>query len=135
VREKFNRVAKTVETTNSVEGLKKEHVLGSMKCGFCRFKSQCWPSDDALKAYFQTMPKKHWSKDIDRLPRDLQDQLLPLFEQYHTYQLIPKQLEKIERDIVKILDEHKIYKVKLNKDQIYQIKRLKDGMVLRRSKD
>lgn len=135
VQKKYNKVAKTVEETKSTEGLRKDYVFGSMKCGFCRFKNQCWPENDALKAYFATLPKKQWSKDLDRLPQNVQSELAPLFEEYHTYLDIPKKIDKIERDIVKILDQNKIYKLRLSKDHIYQVKRLKEGLVLRRSKD
>lgn len=135
VRTKYNRVAKTVEETKSVETLTKDYTFGSMKCGFCRFKTSCWPEDDALKAYFKNLPPKSWAKDLERLPKDVQDQLIPLFAEYHTYVDIPRRLEKIEESIVKVLDKAKVYKVKLNKDQVYRVKRLKDGNVLRRDKE
>lgn len=138
---KFQRVAQVVDTEKSIENLNKDFLLGSMKCGFCDFKKQCWPEEDALKAYFKELPPRQWAKDFDRLRPDVQEQLLSLFSEYHALSESPKNLEKIEGKIVAILDKHKVYKIRLNKDQIYRVKRLKSGgpkdgdrLVLRRDK-
>lgn len=138
---KFLRVAATVDQEKSVQNLNKEYVLGSQKCGFCPFKKECWPENDALKAYFKELPAKQWPKDLDRLPKDLQETLTPLFKEYHELLLNGSHIDKIELDIVKILDKAKVYKIRLNKDQIYRVRRLKSGgkgdgerMVLRRDK-
>lgn len=141
VKAKYNKVARVVDGTKSTEGLNKEYLLGSAKCGFCNFRDQCWPENDAMKDYFATLPKKSWPRDLDRLDRALQQQLTPLFEAYHAANLKVEELEKIEQDIVKLLDKNKVYKIRLNESQIYKLKRLKSGgvggngqLVLRRDK-
>lgn len=133
--EVFQRVAKTVDETKSVEGLTKEHVLGSTKCAFCPHNKKCWPEDDALKAFFNQLPAKQWAKDIGRLPTHVQAELNPLFEAHAEANLKASKLEQIEEKIVKLLDQNKIYKVKLTSGLIYRLKRLKDGIVLRRDKE
>lgn len=139
---KFERVIRTVDEDKSPLKLTKEFTLGSMKCGFCAFRGECYPEEDALKTYFRTLPPKQWAKDLDRLPQKAQDELRPLFEMYMALGDTLDKQEKTEEKIIKILDSHKVYKVKLNKDQVYQMKRLKSGgpgggerYVLRRSKE
>ncbi len=140
-KEKFLRVQDDVDTTGQVIGLSKEYLLGSQKCGFCPFRRECWPEDDAMKTYFKTLPSKSWAKDLDRLPKSVQEELDPLFSIYHKLQEQGKSMEKVEADIVKVMNEAKVYKIKLNESQIYRTKRLKSGgpgdgprIVLRRDK-
>jgi hypothetical protein len=141
VKNKFNKVAKTVDETKSVEGLNKEYVLGSQKCGFCRFNKECYPADDALKAHFKTYPHKNWPKDIDRLPKKDQEELLILFSQYLELADIPANIERLEEKIISKLDTLRISKVRLPSGLIYETQRLKTGgpkngprTVLRRGK-
>lgn len=141
VKDKFTKVITEVDTNKSVEGLRKDYTLGSSKCAFCSFRKDCWPENDALKAFFNELPAKQWPKDLDRLPGELQGQLVPLFEAFHSAQVQSDQLEEIERSIVKVLDNAKVYKIRLNESQIYRVKRLKSGgvagkgqLVLRRDK-
>lgn len=141
VKEKFDRVQKTVDDTKSVEGLNKDHMLGSAKCAFCSFKKQCWPEDDALKAFFQNLPPKQWPKDLDRLPKDTQDELEVLFNEFEQLSHAPSKLEKIEQKIISVLSKLNLYKVRLKNQHIYRVKKLKTGgvangerMVLRRDK-
>ncbi len=138
---KFLKVSETVDTKKSVEELNKEYVLGSQKCGFCSFRKECWPEDDAMKKYFKELPPKQWAKDLDRLPQSVQDDLIPLFASYHQLLESNASIEKVEQEIVKVLDKAKVYKVKLNEKQIYRTRRLKSGgpgdgerIVLRRDK-
>lgn len=140
--EMFQRVAKTVDETKDPTQVQKDYVLGSAKCGYCPFQKQCWPEDNALKESYKSLPKKTWSKDFDRLPKDAQAKLEPLFEQYLSLSNTLAEQEKAEEKIVKILDECKVYKVKFTNGHVYQTKRLKSGgpgngerIVLRRGKD
>jgi hypothetical protein len=152
IKDKFNKVVAAIPPITdprgdydyeaALEALPKDYVLGSSKCGFCSFRKQCWPSADALKEHFKTWPKKHWAKDFDRLPMDVQEKLKPLFDEYHTLSKTIGMQEKAEEKIVKILDDEKVYKVKLNKDQVYAVRQLKSGgkgsgerRVLRRDKE
>jgi hypothetical protein len=141
VKDKFTKVVSLVDRDKSAEGLNKDYTLGSSKCGFCPFKQQCWPENDALKEYFNTLPPKQWPKDLDRLPKEVQAELDPLFKQYLLLSDTPAEIEKLEEKIVGILDKNKVYKVRLESGQIYRVKRLKSGgagggerYVLRRDK-
>lgn len=138
---KFEKVMSVIDLDKNPEALEKEYVLGSSKCGFCSFRKQCWPEDDALKAFFKQLPAKQWPKDLDRLPSNVQEELRGLFDQYHSTETAGRALENIEQSIVKVLDKNKIYKIRLSESQIYRVKRLKSGgankgdrMVLRRDK-
>lgn len=141
VRVKFNKVAKTVDETKSIEGLKKEYILGSQKCAFCRFNKECYPDDDALKTHFKSLPPKKWPKDIDRLSREAQSELTELFNTYHEMIGIPDKLARIEEKLISTLDNLQLTKVRLPSGEIYSTKRLKTGgprngprTVLRRDK-
>jgi hypothetical protein len=134
-KDKFIKVAATVDAEKSVENLTKEYVLGSQKCGFCPFRKECWPENDALKAYFQELPPKQWAKDLDRLPQVEQGPLRALFAEYEDLVSKGTKLDKIEHEIIKVLDRNKVYKVRLSKDRVYRVKRLKEGLVLRRDKE
>lgn len=140
-REKFQRVAEVVDKDKSALGLTKEYMLGSQKCGFCSFRKECWPEEDALKLYFKELPAKQWPKDLDRLPDTVQSELGPLFKEYHEIGLAQSRLDVLELQIIKVLDKARVFKIRLNPDQIYRVKRLKTGgpgggerMVLRRDK-
>lgn len=128
---KFERVIRTVDEEKSPDSLNKDFMLGSSKCGFCNFRAQCWPENDALKAYFKELPPKQWAKDLDYLPKDLQDELIPLFDEYLELETLPDRLDRIEESIVKVLDKAKVYKIRLNKgldtERVYRVKDLKSG--------
>lgn len=138
---KFMKVQEVIDREKSIENLNKDYVLGSQKCGFCSFRKECWPDDEAMKLYFKTLPPKFWAKDIDRLPSDVQKELRPLFVEYSRQLTAAGDVEKTELDIVKILDKAKVYKIKLEDGMVYRTKRLKSGgpgkgerIVLRRDK-
>lgn len=143
---KFSKVVEVIDRDKSPEALPKDYSLGSMKCGFCPFRSECYPENDALKAYFKDLPPKKWAKDIDWLPKDIQDELTPLFNEYLELETLPDRLDYLENQIVKTLDKANVYKVRLNKGQdserVFTVKHLKTGgpgggprRVLRRDKN
>jgi hypothetical protein len=139
--EKFRKVQAAVDSERTPESIERDYVLGSMKCGFCAYRKECWPEDDALKLYFKTLPPKAWPKDLDRLPQSAQEQLVALFARYHDASKAADEREVLEQKICKLLNEIKIFKVRLDKDYIYIVKRLKSGgfggaarYVLRRDK-
>lgn len=128
VKQKFLKVAHEVDVNKSVEGTKKEAVLGSFTCAFCPFSKQCWGEDvEASKEYFATWPKKTWPKDVERIPEH--DKLVALHEQYKDAQTAEKTKQKLEEEIIKLLDINKIRKVKFDSDNIYEVKHLKTGGV------
>lgn len=131
---KFQVVMAVVDGDKTPENLSRDFVLGSMKCGFCSYKKHCWPEDDALKEYFKTLPPKAWPKDLDRLSKDLQERLIPLFAKYQELSQAAAGVEPVEQEICRLLNAAKVFKVRLDKDHIYRVKRLKEGLVLRRDK-
>jgi len=141
VKAKFVNVVDVIEKTKNPLELPREFVLGSVKCAFCPFREKCWPEDDAMKAFFKTLPPKQWPKDIDRLPEELQGKLLELFTQYQSLTATTEQLNVVEKEIILMLDKAKTNKVKLPDGTVYRVKHLKSGgsggkgqLVLRRDK-
>lgn len=117
----------------------KDYALGSMRCGFCPYKSKCWPDEDALKAYFATWPKKQWPRDLDRIPQG--DELAALFAEYERCSESAKAQTDVEQEIVRLMDEAKEKKIRLTNGNVYELKYLKSagvggkgGLVIRRGK-
>jgi hypothetical protein len=142
-KDKFLRVQEVVDRDKSPDALKKDYVLGSSKCGFCKFRGKCWESTDeaVLKEHFKTWPKKFWPKDIDRLEAGTASQLKGLFKEYLETATQADKAAKLEESIIKLLDAAQVRKIKLSEDAIYEVKHLKTGgvgggprAVLRRSK-
>lgn len=140
-KDKFTRVQQVIDETKDPENLKKDYVLGSAKCGFCSFREQCWPEENAMKEHFATWPKKRWPKDLDRFPEAVQEELDVLIKIFEGSQKASEEVGRIEAEILKILENHKVNKIRFSEDQIYEVKRLKSGgvrggprLVLRRSK-
>lgn len=141
VKDKFCMVQKIVDETKDPTQVPRENVLGSAAVAFSKYKKIDWPEDDALKAFFNTLPAKQWPKDLDRLPAKEANALKDLFAKYKTALEYQEKLEGIEQKIVGILDSLKVFKVRFDEDNIYQMKRLKSGgvgggerLVLRRGK-
>lgn len=140
-KSKFMAVQEIVDELKSPETLTKDYVLGSQKCGFCSFRKECWPDDDAMKLYFKELPPKQWPKDMNRLQPQVQAELIPLFEQYRSIEAANSNLDKVEENIVKVLDKARVFKIRLEDGTMYRMKRLKSGgpgngerLVLRRDK-
>lgn len=132
VRNKYNAVNYVIRKYKEPERITKEYVLGSMRCAFCQYKSTCW-EEDALKAYFKTFPKKQWPTDTDRMGESGQELERLLFI-YQEFERLDKKRDTIEQAVVKIMLEEKVDKIKLANKDVYMIKSLKDGIVLRRTK-
>lgn len=131
-REKFERVYKTVGETGSPEGVKKDSTLGSMRCAFCPYAKQCW-NENTLKAWFGNMPKKDWPKDASYISKDM-PALFQLYEQAASADAIRA---KYERDILTVLVDKQITKVRLSNGNIYECKHYKSPQphfALKRSK-
>lgn len=126
VRAKFNEINKAVDQKKP-ELVPQEYVLGSARCAFCPYQKQCWGDVDALKAWFASWPKKKW-------PTDVRGQLAADFEEYEKAAGQADLAERFEEKIVKQCIEQKMEKVRLPNGNIYQIKPLKERVVLRRSK-
>lgn len=137
VKEKFNRV-NTLVQLEGPEAVERDHALGSIKCAFCPYSKYCYPNQDSKKEYFKTWPKRAWPTDITRI-NSLK--LRDLFLDYEDLMKTRQELEVIEQEIVRILNEKKELKVKLDNGNVYEVKYLKTGgpgngprLTLRRTK-
>lgn len=110
-----------------------DHVLGSIKCAFCPYAKQCWGNQDARKAFFATFPKKQWPTDTGRMGK-VGDALEKLFVRYEEQSKQESAKKVTEQAILKLLLDEEIGKVRLPSGDIYEVKHLKDSIVLRRGK-
>lgn len=130
VQNKFQLVDYLVNVEGDATLAPKDYALGSIKCAFCDYKKACWPTDDSLKAYFATWPKKQWPEKSD----------LELEAAYFDYKNAATQADKqtqFEQALVKLLNDKMIEKVKFQDGAVYEIKFLKSPrphMALRRTK-
>lgn len=121
---------------NEPERAEKEFKLGSIKCAFCNFKKQCWSESDPLKAFFKSMPSKDWPKDTSRLG-DVGNVLEDLYVEYKEAASVSESLYKKEDEILSIMLDEKISKVRFLDGEVYEVKYLKspkEHYELRRSK-
>jgi hypothetical protein len=102
-------------------------MFGSSKCAFCAYKNDCWKrkSKDAKDAFFETFPKKKWPKDTDRITRALGDQLEDLYAIFREEQEATDRLKEVESDILKLMEDNKIDKIRFSDNRIYYKKYLK----------
>jgi hypothetical protein len=130
---KFQNVITAVDE-GKPEIATKDYVLGSIKCAFCKFSSECWGEKvDAKKEHWKSYPAKQWPKDTAKMGVTGKD-LEALFHAFTDKEKAVKEKEVIERDIVKLLLESDVEKVRTEKGDIYEVRRLKDSIVLRRGK-
>lgn len=108
--------------------------FGSIRCAFCPYKERCWSeTSDPKYAYFQTLPKKRWPKDIGKL--DNCEELRALFSDYENVLTQAESLARIELEIAKKLYNQKVSKIKLDNGNVWEVKTLKSqGLVLRKGK-
>lgn len=121
VEKKFNAIAKAV-AKKKPEDVPRDFTLGTMHCGFCPYNQTCWPEEDAKKEYFHTFPKKKWPTDIARIKNEA---LGPLFNRYENLSKEQGSLKDLELQIINILHNNKINKIKLDNGHVYQVKLLK----------
>lgn len=130
--QRMQNVITAVETKNP-ELAPREFALGSFKCAFCKYKSECWEGADAKKEFFNTLPKKSWPKDTGRMG-EVGQGLEKLFTLFSEQSQAEKQREVTEAAILKLMLDQKVHKLRLENGDVYEAKKLKDGMVIRRSK-
>jgi hypothetical protein len=139
VRDKFSMVQKIVDETKDPQQVPRENILGSAAVAFSKYRSIDYPDANALKEYFNTLPKKHWPKDTDRLSSG--QSLDELFEQFEAALKAADEADRLEQKIVALLEQEQVKKVKTSNGNVYQMKYLKTGgvagkgaLVVRRSK-
>lgn len=117
---KFTNVFNAIEN-NDLESTKKEFTLGSMKCAFCSYKSVCWSDEDPLKAFFKNLPPKRWPKDTSKMG----DEGIVLEELYETFkhaEVAAEDLPKAENELLELLTELKVDKIRFADGNIYEVK-------------
>lgn len=121
-RAKFNAIAVAVDEKKP-EKIERESLLGSMRCAFCPYAQQCWETADAKKAWFGTLPKKTWPKDLHKMGEDGQ-KLSELFATYRAQLDSAKDSEATEKSIIEILARQRIKKIRLDDGAVYEVKYL-----------
>lgn len=129
----FNKFNEAIEAADKGEPelAKRDYYLGSIKCAFCDFKGQCWPQpthpdEDPLKSYFKTLPKKFWSRDIDRLEPGIAEELEELHAQLTAAEKAGKDAEKLSRAMAEVLtNKAKTFKVKMSDGTVYDVREYK----------
>jgi hypothetical protein len=114
-----------------VDHAPKERVLGQLDCTYCPYKSKCWPG--AAKKDFYGKDNKRWATKTAQLEKA--DEVEALFAHRAAAEVASNDLILIDRDIIQLLDGHNINKVKLNSGDVFEVKVLKTGAELRRSKE
>ena len=137
VEKKFKDVATAVDVGAGPEEINREYHLGSMRCAFCRFNTECYPDSNAKKEYFATWPAKDWPKDTDRMAQELEQELDGLYEELKTAEKNTEKVKQIEEKLIFALDKERIRKVRFKDGHVYELKHLKSPrphLELRRSK-
>ena len=122
VRTKF-QIALDSAADKKPELAPRDFTLGSIKCAFCAFKSQCRPDTDALKEFFRTLPKA-WPKDTDRLGTDGLE-LEGLFKKRGDKVEAAVGLSEIDDKIIAKMESIDTFKIRLPNKEIYFLKKLK----------
>jgi hypothetical protein len=131
VKQKFQTAIDAVAAGNP-EQAPQDHILGSLKCAWCRYSKECWGTADSRKAFYSTLPKKQWPTDLARLPSG--QALEAEFARFENAQAQEKEAEAAEQEILKDLVARKVTKIRMENGHVYEVKMLKDGPKLRRSK-
>jgi hypothetical protein len=137
VRDKFNRVNQAVAKKDP-DAVKRDAVLGSMRCAFCPYQKECW-QEDAKKAWFRTFPPKKWPIDVAKLRLKPAEKaaLEKAFAQFEAAGEAADAAAHAESAIIGTLAELEIAKVRLASGAVYEVKHLKSPrphFELRRSK-
>lgn len=111
----------------------RDYALGSVKCAFCSYKAECWEGMDAKQEFFNTLPAKDWPKRTSELGA-LGETLDSFLEDYEEFQSMEGDAKTTEERIVKAMVDANIRKIQGKSGRVYEAKKLKDGIVLRRSK-
>lgn len=120
-------------TAGKPETAPRDYSLGSVSCAFCKYKDECWNGSDAKQEFFNSFPDRPVVVNTSSLGSlgSILDAKLTQFEEFSSVEGPKKSLEQ---EIAKQLVDSKINKIRLKNGNIYELKRLKDSIVLRRSK-
>jgi hypothetical protein len=111
----------------------RDFALGSVKCAFCSYKNECWEGADAKKEFFNTFEPKVWPKKTAQLGA-LGQLLETQIEDYEKYDSLSAMKTSAETKVVKTLVDAGVQKIQTRDGRVYEARKLKEGIVLRRSK-
>lgn len=110
----------------------KDFAPGHIKCTYCPYKEQCWPT--ARRGdFYKKRPGKQWSVPV----RDLEEgaELDALISRRLELDTLEKEVKKLDHKIILLADGHGVDKIKAEDGSVWEVKILKSGASLRRSKD
>lgn len=111
----------------------RDYSLGAVKCAFCKFKGECWEQDDAMKSFFRTL-KKFWAKDVENLG-ELGSALESKFSDYSEYLTAANRAKTMESEILKLMLDGNVRKIRLTNKEIWEAKKFKHTIALKRGKN
>lgn len=115
------------------ESAPRDYTFGAVKCAFCKFNVECWERDDSMKAFFRTL-KKFWAKDVENLG-DPGKEIDLKFSDYRSAVRDATRAKKLESEILQIMLDNKIRKIRLTNNEIWEAKKFKTSILLKRSKN
>lgn len=131
VKDKFQSAAKAAEKGDPLLA-KRTFNLGNIKCAFCDYKSVCWDKEmDVQKEYFKTLPKKYWPTDISKVK---DTEAVALLNEYDNVYNAESNKKAVEEELAKYMYENKLYKVKLENGNVYELKTYKKSMSVKKGK-
>lgn len=134
VESKFNDIFKMVHSRQP-EKVARESFLGSARCAFCPYNKICW-NEDAVKAWFRTLPRKEWPDQMSALG-DAAPHVAKMFVDYMAAEKADTSKDILENQILRVLVDNNIQKIKLDTGQIYEVRYYKSPRAhfeLKRSK-
>jgi len=128
--DKCNKVYKLVKNSgvDAIYDMGCDFTMGSAKAAFCDCRFYSGDNQDACrKAYFNTFPKKSWPTNVEKLERS--EDIRRLFDEYISISTSIDKQGIIEDQIIDLLAEAKVQKIKLSERHVFEVKHLKTGGV------
>ena len=130
VEAKFRAAAAAAEAGDPMIA-KQSALPGSMKCSFCSYNKICRPGVDNKKAFFDTLPNKYFPKNISKVDDEI---LKGYLLEYDAIYDLEKSKKGLEEKIAKRMLDSKTYKVKLENNNVYEVKTWKTTTSVKRGK-
>lgn len=110
---------------------KQEFLLGSKKCAFCPYVKECWGVNEnaAMSEMFkkEKLGKSKW-------PTQLEGELAEVLNRYHELGETDREYKRLGDEVMAYMVQNNLDKVQTSKDTVYELKRYKTTMSLKRSK-
>jgi len=114
----------------------KDFQLGSIKCAFCDYSKECWKGVETTREFFKTLPPKRWPTDTSRMG-DVGEVIDEIYLEYATIVNSEEAKDRLEQELVTMLNEEKVTKVRFSDGNVYEVKLYKsprEHFALKRSK-